>query len=129
MSWNFSSVVIAAAMSIAPVVLVATTSADAGNLQQASNDPPRVVQVDTGHGYAVALWFTRPIDHARSRLVLVSKAGRRPINARLSSEPNVLYAVVGQVPPGSYELEWTVPCLDGALLSGKLALEIPGPGA
>ena len=128
MLWILGSVAIAAATLIAPVVLFATTPADAGNVQRTIGQP-RLVRVDTGHGYAVALWFTRPIDHARSRLVLVSKAGRRPINARLSSEPNVLYAVVGQVPPGSYELEWTVPCLDGALLSGKLALEIPGPGA
>jgi len=128
MGWILGSVAIAAATLIAPVVLFATTPADAGNVQRTIGQP-RLVRVDTGHGYAVALWFARPVDHAHSRLVLVSKVGRRTINVRLSSEPNVLYAAVGEVPPGSYELEWTVPCLDGASESGKLPLEIPGPGA
>ena len=124
MSRLSGSVFIAAATLIAPTVLIATATADAGGVHQASIGQPRVVEVNTGNGYAVVLRFDRPVDHARSQLVLASKTGRWRITPRLSSEPDVLYAAVGRIPAGSYELEWTVPCPDGHVLSGKLPVEV-----
>jgi methionine-rich copper-binding protein CopC len=69
----------------------------------------------------IPLTFDRPVDHRGSTLWLVSSNGQeRRIAARLEAEPSTLYAIVGRLRPGRYELHWTVRSLNGATLSGIL---------
>lgn len=52
--------------------------------------------------------FDGPVDHAASRLEILRDGGVVQIlHPRLNSQPNVLYAGVKRLPPGSYVLRWT----------------------
>jgi methionine-rich copper-binding protein CopC len=80
---------------------------------------PRAHQLMSGSGVAFALGFDRPLDHAASRFTLVAPDGReRTIRLRLNAQPNTLYASVGHLEPGGYELRWQARAADGQALSG-----------
>jgi methionine-rich copper-binding protein CopC len=108
--------------------LAVAAPAHAGSVFLTNSGQPRLTRIDTGNGSALALRFDRPVDHASSRLVLISGNDRRAIKARLRSEPNVLYGSVGKLAPGHYELDWTARSLDGQRLSGRIPVEIQRTG-
>ncbi|HEY0207151.1 MAG TPA: copper resistance protein CopC [Acetobacteraceae bacterium] len=86
---------------------------------------PRPNQVMSGSGVAFALHFDHPLDHQASRFMLVGAGGaRRTIPVRLQSQPSVLYGSVGQLPPGSYVLNWSARASGGGLLSGTLPFSV-----
>ena len=69
----------------------------------------------------IVLTFDRPVDHRGATLWLVSSDGQvRRITARLEAEPSTLYAALGRLRPGRYELHWTVKSLNGSSLNGIL---------
>jgi methionine-rich copper-binding protein CopC len=82
---------------------------------------PRPNQVMSGSGVAFALHFDHPLDHQASRFMLMGPNGtRRTVPVRLGAQPSVLYGSVGQLPPGSYTLDWAARASGGAALSGTL---------
>jgi methionine-rich copper-binding protein CopC len=74
---------------------------------------PAVEEVISGSAVAFALRFDHPVDHASGELVLVTPQGTRDIRPSLESEPDVLYAQVGDLMPGRYELRWRVRAAEG----------------
>ena len=88
---------------------------------------PRPNQVMSGSGVAFALHFDHPLDHQASRFMLSDAGGaRRTVPVRLGAQPSVLYGSVGQLPPGSYSLDWSARASNGAALSGTLPFMV-GP--
>ena len=88
---------------------------------------PRPNQVMSGSGVAFALHFDHPLDHQASRFMLSDAGGaRRTVPVRLGAQPSVLYGSVGQLPPGSYTLDWSAHASDGAILNGTLPFMV-GP--
>jgi methionine-rich copper-binding protein CopC len=86
---------------------------------------PRPNQVMSGSGVAFALHFDHPLDHQASRFMLVESNGaRRTVPVRLEAQPSVLYGSVGQLPSGSYTLNWSAQASDGAALSGTLPFTV-----
>ena len=85
---------------------------------------PKPNQVIDGTAVSFLLRFDRPIDHKRSEFVLVTPEGERPIRPRLHSKPNTLYASVGRLPPGTYELRWRARAADGRVLSGTIPFQV-----
>jgi methionine-rich copper-binding protein CopC len=86
---------------------------------------PRPNQVMSGSGVAFALHFDHPLDHQASRFMLVGTGGAsRTVPVRLQSQPSVLYGSVGQLPPGSYTLNWSARASSGAALSGTLPFTV-----
>jgi methionine-rich copper-binding protein CopC len=59
--------------------------------------------------------FDRPVDHGRSRL-LIARDGRtvEELYPRLEAAPEVLFAQAPTLPPGGYELRWSVKALPDA---------------
>ena len=89
---------------------------------------PRPNQVMSGSGVAFALHFDHPLDHQASRFMLSDAGGaRRTVPVRLGAQPSVLYGFVGQLPPGSYSLDWSARASNGATLGGTLPFMV-GPG-
>ena len=61
--------------------------------------------------------FDRPVDHVRSRLII--RQGSRLVALlvpRLEAEPEVLFAMAPELPPGRYRFEWQVISLEDALI-------------
>ena len=85
---------------------------------------PRPNQVMSGSGVAFALHFDHPLDHQASRFMLVGADGSKTVPVRLQSQPSVLYGSVGQLPPGSYTLNWSARASNGAALSGTLPFSV-----
>ena len=109
----------AAALVVALVLaVVGPASAEAMRLLGVE---PRPNQVMSGSGVAFTLHFDHPLDHQASRFMLVGAGGaRKTVPVRLEAQPNVLYGSVGQLPQGSYMLNWSARASDGATLSGTL---------
>lgn len=86
---------------------------------------PRPNQVMSGSGVAFTLRFDHPLDHQASRFMLVGADGvRKTVPVRLEAQPNVLYGSVGQLPQGSYTLDWSARASNGAALSGTLPFTV-----
>jgi methionine-rich copper-binding protein CopC len=85
---------------------------------------PTTNQIIAGSAVSFLLRFDRPIDHEHSEFVLITPKGVRRILPRLESEPNVLYASVGRLPPGTYELRWRARAGDGSMLSGTIPFRV-----
>ena len=85
---------------------------------------PMVNQIMNGSATSFAIRFDGPIDHAGSRLMLVTPHGVVPLRARLDSEPNTLYSAVGKLPPGSYELRWEAKASDGVVSKGTIPFTV-----
>ena len=78
-------------------------------------------------GYVVR--FSAPVDHAFSR-VLIMQGGRvlQTLPARLDSAPNVLFARGKTLPPGTYELHWTVKSIiERSISEGDAAFTVEPP--
>jgi methionine-rich copper-binding protein CopC len=85
---------------------------------------PMVNQIMEGKADAFSIRFDGPINHASSRLTLVTPQGSRPLHARLDSEPNTLFTAVGKLPPGSYELRWEARAMDGQVSKGTIPFKV-----
>jgi len=85
---------------------------------------PMVNQIMEGKADAFSIRFDGPVNHASSRLTLVTARGVRSLHARLDSEPNTLFANVGALPPGSYELRWEARSMDGQVTKGTIPFTV-----
>jgi len=85
---------------------------------------PMVNQIMVGKADAFTIRFDGPVNHASSRLTLVTPRGSRSLHARLDSEPNTLFTNVGALPPGSYELRWEAKALDGEVTKGIIPFTV-----
>jgi methionine-rich copper-binding protein CopC len=85
---------------------------------------PMIDQIMNGRATSFSVRFDGPIDHAASRLTLVTPHGARPLRARLDSEPNTLFTAVGTLPPGSYELRWEARAMDGEVSKGTIPFKV-----
>jgi methionine-rich copper-binding protein CopC len=85
---------------------------------------PMVNQIMDGSATSFAIRFDGPVDHASSRLMLVTPHGVVPLRARLDSEPNTLYSAVGKLPPGGYELRWEAKAWDGVVSKGTIPFTV-----
>ena len=56
--------------------------------------------------------------------MLVTPKGERTTRPSLDSEPNALYARVGRLSPGTYELRWRARAADGHMLSGTIPFQV-----
>jgi methionine-rich copper-binding protein CopC len=86
---------------------------------------PVPMQVVPAQPVVLSLVFNQPVDHHRSILQLVFPGGKeRRIAARLGAGPATLYAMLGRLPPGNYELRWHARCLNGEMLAGILPFTV-----
>jgi methionine-rich copper-binding protein CopC len=88
---------------------------------------PAVDEIMDGSETSFAIRFDRPVDHARSRLTLVTPQGDRPLEPRLETEPNTLFSPVGRLPPGLYELRWEAIESGGAVTRGTIPFRVANP--
>jgi methionine-rich copper-binding protein CopC len=85
---------------------------------------PMVDQIMDGRSTSFSIRFDGPIDHAASRLTLVTPHGVRSLRARLNSEPNTLFTAVGTLPAGNYELRWEARAMDGEVSKGIIPFKV-----
>jgi len=85
---------------------------------------PMVDQTMDGRATSCSVRFDGPIDHAASRLTLITPHGVRTLRPRLDSEPNTLFTAVGALPPGSYELRWEARAMDGEVSKGTIPFKV-----
>ena len=85
---------------------------------------PMVNQMMEGTATSFSIRFDGPVDHAASRLTLVTPSGARTLHARLDSEPNTLFTAVGRLPSGSYELRWEARAMDGEMSKGTIPFKV-----
>ena len=85
---------------------------------------PMVNQIMDGRATSFSIRFDGPVDHALSRLTLVTPHGTRALHARLDSEPNTLFTAVGALPVGRYELRWEARAMDGEITKGTIPFEV-----
>ena len=82
--------------------------------------------VMNGKGEEFYVRFDAPINHKQSRLT-IERDGRlvRSLRTRLNSSPETLYARVAALPPGSYDLHWSVrAATDGAQTDGLVPFSV-----
>jgi len=85
---------------------------------------PTVDQVMDGSETSFALRFNQPVDHVRSRLILVTPQGELLLQPRRETEPNTLFSPVGRLPPGVYQLRWEVVEMHGAVARGTIPFSV-----
>lgn len=85
---------------------------------------PMVNEIMDGRATSFSIRFDGPVDHATSRLTLVTPHGTRALHARLDSEPNTLFTAVGTLPAGRYELRWEARSMDGDVTKGTIPFEV-----
>jgi methionine-rich copper-binding protein CopC len=85
---------------------------------------PMVNQIMDGTATSFSIRFDGPVNHATSRLTLVTAHGARTLHARLDSEPNTLFTAVGILPSGSYELRWEARAMDGEVSKGTIPFKV-----
>ncbi len=85
---------------------------------------PMVNEIMDGRATSFSIRFDGPVDHALSRLTLVTPHGTRALHARLDSAPNTLFTAVGDLPPGSYELRWEARSMDGEISQGTIPFAV-----
>jgi methionine-rich copper-binding protein CopC len=88
---------------------------------------PVVDQVMDGSATSFAIRFDQPVDHVRSRLILVTPQGERALQPRRETEPNTLFSPVGRLPPGAYELRWEAVEMGGAVARGTIPFRVAHP--
>jgi methionine-rich copper-binding protein CopC len=68
---------------------------------------PRGHAVMTDANQQFFVRFDGPVDHQAARLTILRDGTVvRELRARLQSQPNILFAVVGPLAPGAYVLRW-----------------------
>jgi methionine-rich copper-binding protein CopC len=85
---------------------------------------PMVDQIMNGRATSFSIRFDGPVDHAASRLTLVTPHGSHSLRARLDSEPNTLFTAVGALPAGSYALRWEARAMDGEVSKGTIPFKV-----
>lgn len=85
---------------------------------------PAVNEIMDGRATSFSIRFDGPIDHAGSRLTLITAHGNRILHSRLESEPNTLFTDVGALPGGSYELRWEARSMDGEVSKGSIPFTV-----
>jgi len=88
---------------------------------------PMVNQIMDGSARSFSIRFDGPVAHGSARLTLITPNGNRSLRARLGSEPNTLFAAVGNLPPGGYELRWRVQAMDGDESTGTIPFNVSAP--
>lgn len=82
----------------------------------------------SGTSTAFFVRFDRPVDHIRSRLVVMR--GNQVVarfQPRYNTAPNLLFARSPSLPAGEYALHWTVKALDGAeIVQGEVSFAVSG---
>ena len=79
----------------------------------------------SGRAIAFALSFDQIVSHSGSQLTLISSTGStRRIPIRLVAQPNTLYASIGGLEPGEYQLQWDAQAADGTRLHGSLPFKL-----
>lgn len=74
-----------------------------------------------GDGVEVAIRFNSRIDHRRSRLMLVDKAGKaEPVTLEQDAPIDTLRAHLRRLPPGDWRLQWQVLAIDGHVTRGEI---------
>lgn len=90
---------------------------------------PHAYQLMSGLGVAFALGFDRPLNHIASGFTLVTPNGQeRTIRLRIDTQANTLYASVGRLDPGGYELRWHARAVDGRAMSGVFPFTVGAVG-
>lgn len=82
----------------------------------------------SGTSTAFFVRFDKPVDHIRSRLVVMR--GNQVVarfQPRYNTAPNLLFARSPSLPAGEYALHWTVKALDGAeVVQGEVSFAVSG---
>lgn len=113
------------AAALIAVLALAVTHPTSAETMRLLGAEPRPNQIMSGSGVAFALHFDHPLDHQASRFMLVGADGAgRTVPVRLQAQPSVLYGSVGQLPPGTYTLNWSARASSGAALSGTIPFTV-----
>jgi len=115
-------------LAIAVAIGMVALLAQAGDARAMSmiESSPKVDEIMEGKATAFAVRFDQPVSHRSSRLTLVTSQGERALALRLRTEPDTLYANVGPLSPGKYELKWEAHATDGTVVQGSIPFTV-GP--
>jgi methionine-rich copper-binding protein CopC len=94
---------------LAAVMLLAGVAAADARTMRVMESLPAAQAIMSGASEQFSIRFDGPVDHAGSRLFITQ--GQRlvqTLHPLLTAEPNTLYAAVGSLPSGDYELHWVV---------------------
>jgi methionine-rich copper-binding protein CopC len=118
-------VILATLLAVSVLAERVKASAAASNNLSLIGQRPAPMQVVSAQPVILLLRFDRPVNHYSSLLCLISPSGeKRQIAARLTSEPDTLYAIVGRLRPGDYKLRWDAKSMNGVTLSGILPFSV-----
>jgi methionine-rich copper-binding protein CopC len=89
---------------------------------------PAAQAVVDGNNEKYVIRFDGPVDHRTSRMWLTqSHRAFRTLTPLLDSAPTVLFASGSRLPPGSYQLHWSVRSMpDGELADGSIQFTCGG---
>jgi methionine-rich copper-binding protein CopC len=107
-------------------LLAAPEPAVAQEMRMVESRPIARTAMD-GPGREVWVRFSAPVDHARSRLLILRDGGEvvRTLRPRLNAAPDVLYAETGGLAPGRYALRWEArPRPGGPVETGTLEFTV-----
>lgn len=111
----------------APAALVFVCIAAPAAAMSVRKTYPVAHEIRDGSAFSFAIEFDEPVDHAGSRFTLITPEGERTIHPRLRSEPDTLFGVVGELPPGEYELRWSARSMDGEVMTGTVPFSVKAP--
>jgi len=113
-------------LAIAAAAAVAALMAQGGGARamEMVDSTPKVNEIMQGKATAFAIRFDQPVNHRSSRLILVTPQGSRTLPLRLRTEPDTLYANVGPLPSGKYELQWEARAADGTVSKGSIPFTV-----
>jgi methionine-rich copper-binding protein CopC len=113
--------IILAALMIASVVAEHVQAAAVSPDADGTERHPKTSRLMSGRAVSFALTFDHIVSHSGSQLTLVTPTGdTRKIPIRLVAQPNTLYASIGGLEPGDYQLQWEAQAADGTRLHGSL---------
>jgi methionine-rich copper-binding protein CopC len=115
-----------AAIGIA-LLLLSPMGAWSRPMQMMDSFPAAQAIVD-GNNEKYVVRFDGPVDHRTSRMWLTqSDRAFRTLTPLLDSAPTVLFASSSRLPPGSYQLHWSVRSMpDGELTDGTIQFTCGG---
>ena len=117
--------IILTALMIASVVAERVQAATVVPDADGTEHHPKASRLMSGRAVAFALTFDHIVSHNGSQLTLVTPTGdTRTIPIRLVAQPNTLYASIGGLEPGDYQLQWDAQAADGTRLHGTLPFSV-----
>ena len=98
-------------------LLFSLPTARAQTVHMMASSPSASAVID-GRSNQFFVRFDRPVDHARSRL-LITQDGKvvETLHPSLSSAAEVLFAQAPSLPQGNYKLHWTVVTMTGGTVT------------